>query len=152
MWKAKGCALHCPARSRHRDGDVVATDHIYEIRLRWANIHTQPSTFSAGPRRLGRGKRFVGRAMGKTWVQKAGGGYIRRAAVRDLGEYDVTNEQMQAAAERFSAIFGGDTAAGDLLEALAARAQVLVTQATGLLMERLDDHEARIAALEQEAS
>lgn len=55
----------------------------------------------------------------------------------------MTNEQLQAAIDRYSAAAQGNTAdlhaaVGDLLEAFATRGQQLVVQTCALMLERLD--------------
>lgn len=67
----------------------MAIERVYEVQLRWANLYAQPSTFSAVQRRLGRSRRLVGHVVRNSWVQCAGGGYVRLTAVRDLGVADV---------------------------------------------------------------
>ncbi len=71
----------------------MAPNRIYEVCQRRVFVYTEPSTFSAVLSRLGRGRRFVGRVVRTSWVQRDGSGYVRLVAVRDLGVADVSSTE-----------------------------------------------------------
>ncbi len=81
---------------------MTKADHIYEVRLGWADVYALPNTFSKHVIRLKRGTQFKGheargaRVNGSDiWIARDAGGFISGMRVRDLGEPVMTNQEWQ---------------------------------------------------------
>ncbi len=115
--------------------------HTYEISLGWADVYTQPNSYSAHLARLGRGKRFTGKALGTTWVQRSAGGYVKRKSLRDLGACDLSQAEWLDYLDTLPSELAG--LAGHIMERIAT----VLAGDRAYLLQRMELMQREIVAL-----